>query len=335
MSSEKKNIRTRPNPTCLLCGSPGRLLYSGLKDRLFSAPGEWQLKQCTRAECGLIWPDPVAIPEDLHLAYQKYYTHTEPTGAVARLKQQVLSRGYRFAIGIPAVLTGLMRQRRDFMHMYLDELKPGKLFDAGCGDGQFLHLMSQFGWQGTGIDFDEAAIETGRQKYGLTLAVGDFQTATIEENAFDAVTMSHVIEHVPDPIGCLAKCRRMLKPGGRLVVTTPNTRSLGHQEFKESWRGLEPPRHLHIFHPALLGECAQRAGLHVVRTGSTAVNADYIINASLAIRNAPPEATTGVGGGWDVRQAPKAIPFQYREHFALRRNPDLGEEAYVVAERKA
>ena len=50
-----------------------------------------------------------------------------------------------------------------------------------------------------GVDFDGAAIEAGRQKYGLDLAVGDFQTAPVPEGAFDAVTMSHVIEHVPDP----------------------------------------------------------------------------------------------------------------------------------------
>jgi SAM-dependent methyltransferase len=144
--------------------------------------------------------------------------------------------------------------------------------------------------------------------------------------------MSHVIEHVPDPVACLDKCRRLLKPGGRLVVSTPNIRSRGHLEFKQSWRGLEPPRHLQIFAPELLGECARRAGLKVLRTGSTAVNADYISNASLATKHAPPDAP-GVGGGWDLRYALPAILFQYREHFALRQDPDAGEEAFLCAER--
>ena len=148
----------------------------------------------------------------------------------------------------------------------------------------------------------------------------------------NVVLSRHVIEHVPDPIACLEKCRRLLKPGGRLVVTTPNVRSLGHQTFKGAWRGLEPPRHLHIFPHHLLGECARRAGLKVIRTGSTAVNADYIISATMAIANAAP-GTSQIGGGWDARYALKAIAFQYREHFALRRNPDLGEEAFLIAER--
>ena len=332
--SDRPTIRTRQNPTCKICGSTGRLLYAGLKDRLFSAPGLWQLKQCARADCGLVWPDPVAIEEDLGLAYQTYYTHTEPVGSLAKLKHVVLSKAYWGAISIPAVLTGLRKERYHFLRMFLLELKPGRLFDAGCGDGQFLDRMAKHGWQGEGVDFDAAAVESGRKKYGLNLAVGDFQTSRIEEGKYDAVTMSHVIEHVTDPIASLEKCGRMLRPEGRLVVSTPNIWSLGHQRFKECWRGLEPPRHLQIFTPNLLGECARRAGLEVVRTGSTAVNADYVANASLALENAPADATN-LGGGWNIRYAPGAIAFQYREHFALRRNADLGEEAFLIAKRPA
>jgi len=332
MSQPTAIIRTRPNPTCRFCGSTGEILYTRLKDKLFNAPGTWQLKQCPRPECGLVWPDPVAIEEDLGLAYQTYYTHAEPPGALGKLKHLILSNGYRIAIGIPAVLTGLYRERRHFMRMFLDDLPPGRVFDVGCGDGQFLNHVSRLGWKAAGVDFDAAAIEAGRSKYGLDLKVGDFQTCPVEESAFDAVTMSHVIEHVPDPVACLKKCGRMLKPGGRLVVSTPNVRSLGHQRFKHSWRGLEQPRHLHIFSPGLLGECARRAGLEVVRTGSTAVNADYLVNASIAIEHAP-ETAPGIGGGWQVRFALPALVFQYREHFALRRNPDAGEEAFLLARR--
>ncbi len=325
-------IRTYSNPNCLLCGTSGQILHTGLKDRLFGAPGSWDLKQCPRPECGLVWPDPCPITEDLGLAYQTYYTHVDPATGSPGLAFRLAKWAYWTGIRVPAYLTGIYQERQDFVHMFLRDRPPGRLFDAGCGDGQFLHLMKQRGWQGKGVDFDAAAIETGKKKYGVDLEVGDFQTVPIEESSFDAVTMSHVIEHVPDPIACLDKCRRLLKPGGRLVVTTPNIRSLGHQTFKGAWRGLEPPRHLHIFPHHMLGECARRAGLKVVRTGSTAVNADYIISATMAIEHAPP-GTSQIGGGWDARYALKAIAFQYKEHFALRHNPDLGEEAYLIAER--
>jgi 2-polyprenyl-3-methyl-5-hydroxy-6-metoxy-1,4-benzoquinol methylase len=325
-------IRTRPDPDCLLCGTTGQVLYSGMRDRLFGAPGIWQLKQCPSPECGLVWPDPSPLEEDLGLAYQTYYTHDAPVGTMGKIKHVILSRGYRLAAAIPTLLNGLFRERKEFVHMFLNDVPPGRLFDAGCGDGRFLQLMAQRGWRGSGVDFDAAAIESGRAKYGLDLAVGDFQAVAIEENAFDAVTMSHVIEHVPDPVACFDKCRRLLKPGGRLVVTTPNSRSLGHQQFKQDWRGLEQPRHLHIFAPNLLAECARRACLEVVRFGSTAANADYLSMASLLIKNAPPEYYN-CGGGWDLRFALRGVLFQFREQAVMRRNPDAGEEAFVICQR--
>jgi 2-polyprenyl-3-methyl-5-hydroxy-6-metoxy-1,4-benzoquinol methylase len=177
------------------------------------------------------------------------------------------------------------------------------------------------------------AIEGARRKYGLNLITGDFQTAYFASGEFDAVTMAHVIEHVPDPIACLSKCRQLLKSGGRLVVTTPNFGSLGHQRFGQNWRGLEPPRHLHIFAPKTLAECARRADLIVVSTGSTAVNADYLAKESLAISKAA-AIKTGAVAHAGIRDALAAAAFQYREYFALRRGPDLGEEVFLVAESR-
>jgi 2-polyprenyl-3-methyl-5-hydroxy-6-metoxy-1,4-benzoquinol methylase len=330
----EKTIRTYPKPDCLLCGTSGETLYPSLRDRLFGAPGTWTLKKCPQTGCGLIWPDPSPLQEDLGLAYINYYTHEEPKKKSAEFLYRACSRIYWTTIKIPAAMAGLLSERREFLTMFLRQFPPGRLLDVGCGDGEFLHRMTQLGWKGQGIDFDAAAIAAGRQKYGLDLMTGDFQSARFDEKDFDAVTMSHVIEHVPDPVGCLEKCRDLLRPGGRLIVTTPNTLSLGHARFGQAWRGLEPPRHLHIFTPRLLGEIARRAGLRVVSTGSTAVNADYLLNATMSIAAAVGDEKNGVGGGWNIRHAPRSIVMQYREHFALRRNPDAGEEAFLIAERK-
>jgi 2-polyprenyl-3-methyl-5-hydroxy-6-metoxy-1,4-benzoquinol methylase len=322
-------IRTVPKPTCVLCGAPGETLYAALRDYIFSVPGIWQLKQCTRTECELVWLDPAPLPDDLPQAYRNYYTHTGSTSPSA----MIFAAGKRAcsaACEVPALFTGLHQERRKFASMLLGGLPPGRLLDVGCGDGHFLHRMAKGGWQGTGIDFDGTAIECGRKKYGLNLEVGDFQTANFGIEGFDAVTMSHVIEHVPDPMACLEKCRQLLRPGGRLVLSTPNVRSLGHKSFKQNWRGLEPPRHLHLFTASLLAVCARRAGLAVVSAGSTAVHADYLANASLAIERAAAEGGTARAR---MRYAVPAFAFQQREHLALRRDSHLGEEAFLIAER--
>jgi ubiquinone/menaquinone biosynthesis C-methylase UbiE len=118
--------------------------------------------------------------------------------------------------------------------------------DVGCGSGDWLLSMRELGWEVMGVDFDENAVKVGRQR-GLTVNCGALEQQNFPNDSFDAVSLNHVIEHVPHPVEALRECARILKPGGKLVVSTPNNSSLGHRIFKEHWRGLETPRHLHLF----------------------------------------------------------------------------------------
>jgi 2-polyprenyl-3-methyl-5-hydroxy-6-metoxy-1,4-benzoquinol methylase len=331
MPANPAQIRTQPKPQCLFCGTTGVTLHEGLRDRLFGAPGLWRLVRCPQIHCALVWPDPAPLKEDLPLAYRNYYTHEVKAGFVGRVLYPLIAGAYQIGKYVPTVVVGLRRPRQRILSMFLDDLQPGKLFDAGCGDGSFLQAMKRQGWRGGGMDFDAAAVAAGKERYGLDLLVGDFVTAELDEHDFDAVTMSHVIEHVPDPIAAMSKCRKLLRPGGRLVITTPNAHSLGHTRFGPHWRGLEPPRHLQIFSPPTLAECARRAGLEVEEAGSTAANADYVSAASLAIAQA--REGEPVGGGWKLNTALPGMIFQYREHFALRKNPLAGEEAFLICRR--
>jgi hypothetical protein len=80
VSGPEDQIRTRPQPRCFLCGGDGAVAHAAQRDRLFSAPGEWTLKRCTRPGCDLLWLDPMPVEEDLGKAYAGYYTHTERGG---------------------------------------------------------------------------------------------------------------------------------------------------------------------------------------------------------------------------------------------------------------
>jgi 2-polyprenyl-3-methyl-5-hydroxy-6-metoxy-1,4-benzoquinol methylase len=277
------DIRTSPRPHCALCGSAGGLLHPHLTDRLFGASGTWSLTQCPTTECGLAWLDPMPLPEDIGKAYADYYTHTAQdmgNGAgfakrtYLRMKRAYLSRkyGYGRRNGEPPLANGLgrllylfpLRRRKvDVSVRFLTAVAGGRLLDVGCGAGEWLGTMRELGWQAEGVDFDENAVRVAREA-GLNVQCGAVEDQHFPDGSFDAVTMHHVIEHVPDPVATLKECTRILKSGGKLVMVTPNNASLSHRVFKNYWRGLEPPRHLHIFTPNSMRRALRIAGMQDV-----------------------------------------------------------------------
>jgi hypothetical protein len=80
---ENEGIRVSEAPCCLLCVYEGELLYSGLRDRLFGAPGNWSLMQCPKCQLACLNPQP--IPDDVGKLYAQYFSHQKadaPRGGV-------------------------------------------------------------------------------------------------------------------------------------------------------------------------------------------------------------------------------------------------------------
>jgi SAM-dependent methyltransferase len=244
---------------CLLCGSSSsRPIYEGLTDRnFFAAPGTWTLLEC--AQCGLARLDPRPSREALGGAYVSYYTHRvspslPPPGFRQALTYGYLNVRYRYAFS-PAFRAGacvlpVMPLRRGRVLRRIRHLPrpPGapRLLDIGCGDGGFLVEMRRGGWAVEGIDVDPVAARLARDR-GLDVREGMFPGLELESARFDAVTLSHVLEHLHDPVAALREIDRILKPGGTLYIATPNLRSSGHRRFGRDWLHLDPPRHLTIF----------------------------------------------------------------------------------------
>lgn len=304
-------MRTSATPGCLLCGSLGRALHRELADTLFDAAGTWTVAQCTNPRCRLLWLDPMPVAEDLAEAYAGYYTHTSPTvdanpGPLRTLSSWAKSGYHHIAYGydpLPGaglprlghLLLSLLPIRRGFADAevrYLECLRGGRLLDVGCGSGAWLSFMQTRGWDGHGVDFDHRAVAVARAK-GLPVSLGSLEDQQLPAASFDAVTLNHVVEHLPSPVSTLRECRRVLRPGGKLVVSTPNGTSLGHRLLGPSWRGLEPPRHLHVFNFMALEAALRLAGFQrVVLHGHVS---PYVINESLAIRLASRKATRSRG----------------------------------------
>jgi SAM-dependent methyltransferase len=312
------HIDTEPRPACSLCGDTGEIRYRGLEDVLFGAPGQWSLRGCRTPDCGLLWLDPSPRPDEIGKAYARYYTHQAPADAAGRL---AVSHAYNLLWRV----TAIGRERERLHDMCLDRVTPGRLLDVGCGDGRRLTRLVERGWRAEGQEVDPAAAAQARAR-GVTVHVGTLEALALPSGRYDAVTLSHVIEHVPSPEATLVECRRLLRPGGRLVALTPNAAGLGHTRYRQAWRGLEPPRHLQIFTPSTLARVARRAGFAEVDATSSAANAYTISALSLDVAG----RQTGKSVGF-VRSRVEALLFQLWASARWRSNRDLGEECVLEA----
>lgn len=260
-------------PRCPVCESTDRqLLHDNLVDNVFFvAAGRWQMYRCIQCRSAYLDPRPDAA--SIGKAYETYYTHAasgEQAGfARADKRHQLkarLSNGYvndRYGTAQqPASAWGIRlsrflprrRQKLDAAFRYLPKPRPGqRLLDIGCGNGDFLVNARDAGWEVEGIDPDPKAVATAAQR-GFDVRLGSVESLAELSDCFDAITLSHVLEHVHRPPEVVLSIARLLKPGGVLYVDTPNIESHGATLWGSNWRGLETPRHLVLFNlDALIG----------------------------------------------------------------------------------
>ncbi|MCH7866956.1 MAG: class I SAM-dependent methyltransferase [Myxococcales bacterium] len=292
---DPKTLDAVPQPMCGLCGCAGELCYPDLQDRHFNAPGTWTHLLCPR--CHLIWLSPQPSPAGLACLYSDYYTHSSPEDEP--LLVRAVTRGIPAAIqnygdivsdprernlGRLFSLVGPLAELGRRGTMGLSGASRGTLLDFGCGDGEFLRHMRSLGWRVTGFEHDPRAAQVARETLGDDCVYTELENAkAAAPDGFDAITLSHVIEHLLDPIATLVECAACLRPGGKLVIATPNTASRGHRHFGRNWLHLDPPRHINLFNAGTLTEVTRRAGFRVVSVASPSSSAHFVWQASSKI----------------------------------------------------
>ncbi|MBF0594251.1 MAG: class I SAM-dependent methyltransferase [Candidatus Omnitrophica bacterium] len=113
--------------------------------------------------------------------------------------------------------------RRDMVLRLVDDLpKESCILDVGCSGGAMLLALLGKGFRDVaGVDISVGAIESCRNKGLKNTTVMDAQELTFADGSFDAVIASDILEHLADPARALASWRRVLKPGGKLLVFVP------------------------------------------------------------------------------------------------------------------
>jgi SAM-dependent methyltransferase len=124
----------------------------------------------------------------------------------------------------------------------------GRVLDVGAGAGDVVAALCARGMDAVGIEPNAAAVEAARAAR-VPVVQGTLETLGEPLHSFDTVILNQVIEHVPSPEETLKRTHQLLRPGGRVVLFTPNPYGWGARLFGHSWAHWHAPYHLTLFGP--------------------------------------------------------------------------------------
>ena len=162
------------------------------------------------------------------------------------------------------------RLRKVQRHVHLQP-RGTRLLDIGCNIGTFLQVAKERGYSVLGVEPDPGAVEAGLRA-GLDIRCGYLHEVNLGDAQYDIVTLFEVLEHLEDPAGLLKECRRILKPGGFLCMTTGNSRSWTARFMKGKWDYFDLKLgHISFFNPSSVSLMAERTGFEVVKIETKSV----------------------------------------------------------------
>jgi 2-polyprenyl-3-methyl-5-hydroxy-6-metoxy-1,4-benzoquinol methylase len=152
-----------------------------------------------------------------------------------------------------------------------------RLLDIGAGAGLFLANARLAGWQVAGVEIAEYGPVYARKHFGLDLIHGTLHDASFPNEYFDVVMLQDTIEHVTHPRELLQEINRALRPGGALILSTPNFDSLGRRLLGAAWALMNPLEHLHLFNMRAMVRLFEVTGFAAFRLETDAhVNLNYV-----------------------------------------------------------
>ncbi|SDD58399.1 class I SAM-dependent methyltransferase [Kordiimonas lacus] len=248
MTKNKLPTENTIRRSCFICGSTQGPVFL---DRTMDVLGVGRQRMAYRAceGCGLVLQDP-AVPHDTMLTYyQNYsnYTNAGRDGAPSERKTFIVEDQLKYVAGKKTV--------------------PGKAFQVGCSDGYTLSRFKAGGWQVFGCDPSASAIDIGRKQWRVEARPGDFESYVPDTGeTYDLFILTHVLEHIYDPVEALRKAASMLNDDGIILVEVPLLTDPEH--LIEGYFTFE---HINYFSHASLTNLLQISGFSLI----TEIEDDY------------------------------------------------------------
>jgi SAM-dependent methyltransferase len=259
--------------SCGLCGGPDL-------DEPIAINDGWQMRICRRCEAGTTWPRPTDA--EMASVNLEMYPVTDRVEIYQSRASEFRARWDQILEFVP---TGI-----------------ASVLDVGCNVGFFLrHARDRGVPRVAGAEINDACRAWGTMSLGLDIrpSIEDFG-----DERFDVVMLQDVLEHVRDPLGFLAECRRRLSDNGVIFIQLPNRSSRMARASGAVWPWYSAPDHLIHLTPRSLRYMASTAGLHVqaLRT------ADALADLMLAVHpRLPPRYVV------QLRRIPRLQRFQIRK----------------------
>lgn len=236
--------------TCVFCESdlPDRRFTA--REMMFGMRDKFEYIECSRCKSLQIAtiPDASEVSKYYPPDYYSFATTSQKIGVRTRVRLQLRRHVARQLVGMNDPLGWAILKLTDRKPEALESIKAAKIdrsdaiLDVGCGAGSLLDTLALIGFKNLlGIDpFIQGDLQTTN---GVSIIKSTLDNV---QGSFDAIMLHHSLEHVPDPIGTVAKARKILRPDGVCLLRLPTTSSDVWEKYGVDWVELDAPRHFAI-----------------------------------------------------------------------------------------
>lgn len=239
---------------------------------------QFTLVECENCSLVITSPRPENIELDKYYDSPEYISHTdESKSLVGRLYQLAKKYNLRWKYNVVKAEV---------------KTRSATLIDIGCGTGDFLAHCMEKGFKVEGVEPSPKARELAERKTGIKISA-EFAP---RKDYYDAITLWHVLEHLPELEKDLANFCESLKETGALIIAVPNRESQDAKKYKEYWAGYDVPRHLWHFNQKSMDVLMTRLDMQIHRVIPMKLDSMYVSILSEKYQAGKSSATTFIKG---------------------------------------
>jgi SAM-dependent methyltransferase len=264
---------------CPVCSGTEFKGYLTCKDYTVSQT-EFEIVQCK--SCDFVFTDPRPENKDLGEYYKSdaYISHSDSSAGLVN-KLYKIARSFT------------LKSKYALVKSFAEQKG---LLDVGCGTGAFLNYCAHKDLVVDGVEPDEDARKFVQNNHGI-LVHEEGQLKNWEAQKFSAITMWHVLEHVPDLNDRIQELKNLLDNSGRLFVAVPNYTSGDANRYGKYWAAYDVPRHLWHFSPKSIRTLFNKHGFVLERTLPMKLDSYYVSMLSEKYKNGSPRLLSAVWSG--------------------------------------